>query len=62
MRLCVDRALHDSVNVLTSKDLTRIHVCVCECVRMKSHLDMFAFGARIKIKFGYMFALCDKYR
>ena len=42
------------------------HLCVtvtyvCECVRMKSILDLFALGVRTKSNVD-MFALCDKYR
>ena len=43
------------------------HVCVtvmyvCECLRMKSILDLFALGVRMKSNLENMFALCDKYR
>ena len=34
---------------------------VCECVRMKSSLELFALGVRMKSNL-YMFALCDRYR
>ena len=42
------------------------HVCVtvthvCECVRMKSNVHMFALGVRMKSNFD-MLALCGKYR
>ena len=42
------------------------HVCVtvmyvCECVGMKSILDLFALGVSMKSNLD-MFALCDKYR
>ena len=45
--------------------ITLQHVCVtvtyvCECVRMKSILELFALGVKMK-SYLDMFAICDKY-